>query len=59
VFRNLVWEVGLEQAHLEGNVPSEETQENEELVSSLGCDTGTENLEKWLVGMEWELIDQG
>ncbi|PKX98104.1 uncharacterized protein P174DRAFT_455869 [Aspergillus novofumigatus IBT 16806] len=54
VFRSLVWEVGLEQAH----APREETQENEELVSSLGCDTSTENLEEWLVGMQWELIDQ-
>ncbi|GIJ99363.1 hypothetical protein Aspvir_001493 [Aspergillus viridinutans] len=59
VFRSLVWEVGLEQLHLEGNVPRDETQENEELVSSLLCDTSTEHLEKWLVGMEWELIDQG
>ncbi|GIJ82927.1 hypothetical protein Asppvi_001442 [Aspergillus pseudoviridinutans] len=59
VFRSLVWEVGLEQVHLEGNVPREETQENEELVSSLGCDRSTDHLEKWLVGMEWELIDQG
>ncbi|RHZ53649.1 uncharacterized protein CDV56_103966 [Aspergillus thermomutatus] len=59
VFRSLVWEVGLEQVHLNGNVPREETQENEELVSSLGCDTSTEHQEKWLVGMEWELIDQG
>ncbi|KAF7167387.1 hypothetical protein CNMCM5623_000685 [Aspergillus felis] len=59
VFRSLVWEVGLEQLPVGGNVPREGTQENEELVSSLGCDTSTEHLEKWLVGMEWELIDQG
>jgi hypothetical protein len=59
VLRSLFWEVGLEQAHLEGNVPREETQENGELVSTLGCITSTERLEKWLVGMEWELIDQG
>jgi hypothetical protein len=59
VCRSLVWEVGLQQAHLDSNVPSEETQENEELVSSLGCDTSTKHPEKWLVGMEWELIDQG
>ncbi|GFF32471.1 hypothetical protein IFM46972_03558 [Aspergillus udagawae] len=59
LLRSLFWEVGLEQAHLEGNVPREETQENGELVSTLGCNTSTERLEKWLVGMEWELIDQG
>ena len=59
VFRSLVWEVALEQAHLDSNVPREETEENEELVSSCGCDTNTENHETWLVGMEWELIDQG
>jgi hypothetical protein len=61
VFGSLVWEVDLEQVHLDGNVSREETQESEELLSSLGGDTntGTEHLEKWLVGMDWELIDQG
>lgn len=59
VFRNLVWEVGLDQTHLDGNVPSEDTQKKEEPASSLGRNTSTEHLEKWLVGVEWELIDQG
>ncbi|KAF7167954.1 hypothetical protein CNMCM6106_003303 [Aspergillus hiratsukae] len=59
VYGSLVWEVGLDQVHLDGNELREETQESEELVSSLGGDTSTEHLEKWLVGMEWELIDQG
>lgn len=59
VFRNLVWEVGLDQTHLDGNVPSEDTQKKEEPASSLGRNTSTEHLEKWLVGAEWELIDQG
>ncbi|EAW11587.1 uncharacterized protein ACLA_092850 [Aspergillus clavatus NRRL 1] len=52
VYRGLVWEVGLDREHLASVTPSMEELRLEH-ESGLGDSEGEE---KWLVGMEWELI---